>query len=108
MRVYAADQNSTHVDIFNSQFNKIGTLAAPPQGIPAGFNAFNVQNIGGTLYVTYANPNNPIGGVVDAYTTDGTFIKRLIDDPTGIHLDTPWGITLRRRAGAIRRRFPDR
>ena len=51
-----------------------------PQGPPSGFTAFNVQNLNGILYVTFANPNNPLGGVVDEFKTDGTFIKRLIDD----------------------------
>ena len=79
--------------MFNSSWNKIGSLL-DPNGIPSGFTAFNVQNINGTLFVTYANPNNPIGGVVDEFTTDGTFIKRLIDDSGGAHLDTPWGLAL--------------
>ena len=92
-QLYAADQNSANVYALNSQFNKVGTLL-DPHGLPAGFNAFNVQNIGGTLFVTYANPNNPLGGVVDEYTTDGVFIKRLIDDAGGTHLDTPWGLAL--------------
>ena len=91
-QIYAADQNSGNVFTFNSQFNKVGTLT--DLGLPAGFNAFNVQNLSGTLYVTYANPNNPLGGVVDEYHTDGTFIKRLIDDAAGTHLDTPWGLAV--------------
>jgi uncharacterized protein (TIGR03118 family) len=92
-QIYAADQNSTNVYVFNSSFTKVGNLV-DPNGIPAGFTAFNVQNIGGTLFVTYANPNNPLGGVVDQFTTDGTFIKRVIDDAPGAHLDTPWGLAL--------------
>ena len=54
-QIYAADQNSGNVDIFNSQWQQVGALTDP--NLPAGFTAFNVQNIGGTLYVTYANPN---------------------------------------------------
>ena len=92
-QIYAADQNSGNVFAFNSQFNKVGTLT-DPNGLPSGFNAFNVQNLNGTLFITYANPNNPLGGVVDEYTRDGTFIKRLIDDAPGAHLDTPWGLAI--------------
>ena len=92
-QIYAADQNSGNVYAFNNQFNKVGTLT-DPHGLPAGFNAFNVQNINGILFVTYANPNNPLGGVVDEYTTDGKFITRLIDDAAGTHLDTPWGLAV--------------
>jgi len=90
--IFAADQNSDNVDIFNNQWQQVGALTDP--SLPAGFTAFNVQNLGGTLFVTYANPNNPIGGVVDEFTTNGTMITRLITDPTGTHLDTPWGIAL--------------
>jgi uncharacterized protein (TIGR03118 family) len=91
--LYAADQNSTNVNIFNSQWQMVGHLATDPN-LPSGFTAFNVQNIGGILYVTYANPNNPLGGVVDEYRTDGTLIKTLISDAAGTHLQTPWGLAL--------------
>jgi uncharacterized protein (TIGR03118 family) len=90
-QVYAADQNSGNVDIFNNAWQQVGALTDP--GLPAGFTAFNVQNIGGTLFVTYANPSNPLGGVVDSFNTNGTF-QRLITDPTGTHLDSPWGVAL--------------
>jgi uncharacterized protein (TIGR03118 family) len=91
-QIYAADQNSGNVDIFNSSWDQVGTLTDP--SLPADFTAFNVQNLGGTLFVTYANPNNPVGGVVDEFNTNGTMITRLITDPTGTHLDSPWGIAL--------------
>jgi uncharacterized protein (TIGR03118 family) len=44
--------------------------------------------------VTYANPNEALGGVVDEFSTNGAMISRLITDPTGTHLQTPWGIAL--------------
>jgi uncharacterized protein (TIGR03118 family) len=91
-QIYAADQNSQNVYIFNSSWAKIGTFTDTK--LPAGFNAFNVQNINGTLFVTYANPNNGAGGIVDEFKTDGTLIKRLIDDSVGDHLNTPWGLAL--------------
>lgn len=90
--IFAADQNSDNVDIFNGAWNQVGALTDP--SLPAGFTAFNVQNLGGTLFVTYANPNDPTGGVVDEFSTNGTLITRLITDPTGVHLNTPWGLAL--------------
>ncbi len=39
-------------------------------------------------------PIPAIGGVVDEFTTNGTLITRLITDPTGTHLQAPWGIAL--------------
>jgi uncharacterized protein (TIGR03118 family) len=90
--IYAADQNSTNVDIYNSSWAKVGTLTDP--NLPANFKAFNVQNINGVLYVTYAIPGVHDGGVVDTYSTNGTLLGRLITDTNGTHLQTPWGIAL--------------
>jgi uncharacterized protein (TIGR03118 family) len=91
--IYAADQNSNHVDKFNSSWQKVGTLT-DPNGLPAGYNSFNVQNINGLLYVTYTNQSIPSGGIVDIFKTDGTFVKRLIDDQQGFWLDNPWGLAI--------------
>jgi uncharacterized protein (TIGR03118 family) len=91
-QIYAADQNSGKVDVFNSAWQQVDTLTDP--SLPAGFTAFNVQNINGTLFTTYANPNDPVGGIVDEFSPNGTFITRLITDPTGTHLDSPWGVAL--------------
>ncbi len=74
-QIYAADQNSGNVDIFNSQWQQVGALTDP--SLPAGFTAFNVQNINNTLFVTYANPNEALGGVVDEFSTNGTLITPL-------------------------------
>jgi uncharacterized protein (TIGR03118 family) len=90
--IYAADQNSPNVDIFNSKWQMTGHFTDP--NLPAGYTAFNVQNINGILYVTFVNPNDPLGGIVDEFKTDGTFITRLITDPGGAHLDTPWGLAI--------------
>ena len=91
-QIYAADQNGGNVDIFNSQWQQVGALTDP--SLPAGFAAFNVQNINDTLFVTYANPSEALGGIVDEFNTNGTMISRLITDPTGTHLQSPWGIAL--------------
>ena len=94
-QLYAADQNSGNIVVFNSSFQKIGTFTDP--NVPAGYTAFNVQNIGGILFVTYANQNNPLGGIVDEFSPNGTFLKRLIDDSSSAvpeHLQLPWGVTL--------------
>jgi uncharacterized protein (TIGR03118 family) len=90
--IYAADQNSGNVYKFDSTWTLKGTLT--DLSLPAGFTAFNVQNLNGVLYVTYAIPGHPLNGIVDEFSTDGTFIKRLIDDSSGAnpHLQTPWGL----------------
>jgi uncharacterized protein (TIGR03118 family) len=90
--LYAADQNSNKIDIFDSKWQMKGSFT-DPNGLPAGFNAFNVQNINGTIFVTFTDQTKP-GGIVDEFATDGTFIKRLIDDPNGNHLFQPWGLVM--------------
>ncbi len=89
--IYAADQNSGKVYIFNSAWQQVGTLTDP--NLPAGYKAFNVQNIGGHLYVTYMNPSGA-GGIVDEYSTNGTLMKQLINDTAGAHLDGAWGLAM--------------
>jgi uncharacterized protein (TIGR03118 family) len=95
-QIYAADQNSSNIYIFSSSWKMVGTFSDPK--LPAGYTAFNVQNIGGLLYVTYANQGNPLGGIVDVFRPDGTMQGRLIDNsnattPHG-NLDQPWGLAL--------------
>jgi uncharacterized protein (TIGR03118 family) len=91
--LYAADQNSENIDVFNSQWTMTAQLT-DPNGLPSGFNSFNVQNLNGLLYVTYTNQNIPSGGIVDVFKPDGTFVNRLIDDPAGNWLDNPWGLAI--------------
>ena len=97
-QIYAADQNSGNVDIFNSQWQMTGTMSDPNfANFPTGYAVFNVQNLSvygkQTLFVTYANQETG-GGIVDEFSTDGTFIRTLIFDPNGYHLDAPWGLAV--------------
>jgi uncharacterized protein (TIGR03118 family) len=74
-----------------------GTFTDP--AIPAGFAPFNVQNLGGTLYVTYAlrdpvsgdDVAGPGNGFVDAFDLQGNFLARVASDGT---LNSPWGLAL--------------
>jgi uncharacterized protein (TIGR03118 family) len=66
-------------------------------GFPAGYAAFNVQNLSvngvQTLLVTYANQATG-GGIVDDFSTNGTFITTLINDTAGTHPDAPCGLAI--------------
>jgi uncharacterized protein (TIGR03118 family) len=84
------------INVFNSAWQPTtlaGSFTDP--SLPAGLVPFNVQNIGGNLYVTYAQlgpGGTPLpGGVVDEYDANGNFIKRIA---TGGPLSAPWGIVL--------------
>ena len=94
IQIYAADQNSGNIDVFNSKWADDREISRTPMAFPAGYTAFNVQNLKGQLYVTYTNQSIPSGGIVDEFKPDGTFVKTLINDPTGKWLDNPWGLTI--------------
>lgn len=95
--LYAANGLAGRVDVFNGSF-AVTTLAGSftDPNLPAGLVPFNIANIGGKLYVTYAPPGPdadeaPLGtGVVDIFNTDGTFDRRFA---IGGMLLSPWGVT---------------
>lgn len=96
--LYAAD-NTGHIDVFDTNFTNVtGTTFAgkfvDPNAL-TGFNPFNIQNINGNLYVTYAKVNSmgvgQPGGFVDEFDSSGDLLKRIA---TSGALNAPWGITL--------------
>ncbi|MBR8836885.1 MAG: TIGR03118 family protein [Stigonema ocellatum SAG 48.90 = DSM 106950] len=95
---YAANFGNKKIDVLDKNFKLVslpGNFTDP--NLPAQYTPFNIQNIGGQLYVAYAvlrnDPDNePLGsGFVDIFDTSGKFIKRLI---SGGQLASPWGIAL--------------
>lgn len=95
--LYAANNAAGTIDIYDKNFASVtlaGSFVDPT--LPGGLAPFNVANIGGKLYVTYAIPGPaadeaPLGvGAVDVFNTDGTFDHRLA---TGGTLLSPWGVT---------------
>ena len=100
--LYAANDAGTgSIDVFSSTFAPVTTL--PPGAfvdptLPTGFVPFNVEDIGGTVYVTYAPSGhaNQVDatageGVVATFTESGTFIRNLV---TGGPLASPWGMAI--------------
>lgn len=98
--LYAANFKGGAIDVFK------GTAAAPPLSgtftdptLPAGYAPFNIQNLNGSLYVTYAvqdanSPDEVAGaglGIVDHFSLDGTFLGRVA---TGGPLNAPWGLAI--------------
>ena len=101
-RLYAANFAEGRLDVFNATWQDVtGTL--PPGAftdprIPNGFAPFNVQNIGGLLYVTFAmqgegadEVDGPGLGYVDAFTADGILVRPF---EQGGFLNAPWGVAL--------------
>ena len=99
-RLYAANGASGAIDVFNSSFAPVnlGAGAFTDPNLPSGFVPFNVQNIGGKIYVTYAPAGLPNqrtatagAGFVTIFDTNGVLLQRLI---SGSQLASPWGLAL--------------
>ena len=97
-RLYAADNATGGIDLFDSSFGPVslGSGAFVDPSLPTGLVPFNVQDIAGDVYVVYApagRPNQqtaPLGaGAVAVFDEDGNFIKELV---AGSRLAAPWGI----------------
>src|ERR1700682_481313 len=50
--LYATDFHNGVVDIFDSTFSRVGSFT--DHRLPRGYAPFGIQNVGGTLYVTFA------------------------------------------------------
>jgi len=98
--LYAANFRAGAIDVFDGTFAPVHwTGAFTDSTIPAGFAPFNIQNIGGMLYVTYAKQDGekhddvagPGNGFIDVYTTSGQPVRRFASQGS---LDSPWGLAL--------------
>ena len=98
--LYAANFSSGNIDVFDGNLNLVNLPGAfQDSGIPAGFAPFNVENLRGTLYVTYARQDaqkhddvpGAGNGYVDAYDLNGLLLQRLV---AGGSLNSPWGLAL--------------
>lgn len=92
--LYAANNAGGTIHVFDSTFTPTtlaGSFTDP--GLPAGYTPYNIQNLGGTLYVTYENESLG-GGVVDAFDVNGNFVRRISANGAGGPLEAPWGLAL--------------
>lgn len=87
--LFAADNANNKVDIYDQNFKFVKSFTDPT--IPTGFAPYGIQDFGGLVYVTFAGPGNTVGGVVDIFGEDGTFLKQLT---TAKELNQPWGLAI--------------
>jgi uncharacterized protein (TIGR03118 family) len=98
--LYAANFRFGTIEVFDAGFNLVslrGTFT--DRKIPVGFAPFNIQNLGGRLYVTYAKQkpdkhddlSGPGNGFVDVYDLNGHLLRRLIRHGA---LNSPWGLAI--------------
>jgi uncharacterized protein (TIGR03118 family) len=99
--LYAANFRSGRVEVYNDAFTPVelpGGLFVDTK-IPAGYAPFNVQELAGQLYVSYAKQDATLHddaagsgrGFVDVFNNDGGLVRRLISHG---QLDSPWGLAL--------------
>ena len=97
--LFVTNFNSGAVEVYNDTFSRVQlSRGFQDKSIPAGFAPFNIQNIGGLLYVTYAKQNaakhddvgGPGNGYIDVYNVQGKLRSRL---QHGSFLSSPWGVT---------------
>jgi uncharacterized protein (TIGR03118 family) len=107
--LFAADFRNGVIDVFDKNFNATtvpGNFAVDA-AVPATAHPFNIQNIGGSLYVTYAEfnrfserPNNGSGkGLVRKFDSNGVrdpafVINNGVFDQDNARLSAPWGLAL--------------
>jgi uncharacterized protein (TIGR03118 family) len=110
--LYVTNFRSAKVEVYDTNFKRVhlDEDAFDPDGdgdrggdnhdgdrVPRGFAPFNIQNIGGTLFVTYAKQDaprhDPVGGdglgFVELFTPAGKHIGHL---QHGDWLNAPWGV----------------
>lgn len=98
--LFVTNFNSGKIEVYDSSFNNVTPATGfSDRTIPKGYAPFNVQNIGGDLYVTYAKQNalkhddvaGPGHGFVDVFDTSGKLIRRV---QHGAFLNSPWGVAV--------------
>ncbi|MCA1635528.1 MAG: TIGR03118 family protein [Acidobacteria bacterium] len=103
-KLYAADFANGKIDVFDANFaltTVTGNFADPTIPTTAGntFHPYNIQNIGGLLYVAYAKVGvdgldvEGVGnGFVRRFNTDG--VRDLTFGINNGPLNSPWGMTI--------------
>jgi uncharacterized protein (TIGR03118 family) len=96
--LYVANFKKGKIDVFDSTFKFVTNKLFVDHSIPDDFGPFNIRNINGNLYVTYAKhqgPDNeddkkgPGNGYVDIFNTKGELLSRFASKGA---LNSPWGI----------------
>lgn len=99
--LYVADFRKGRVQVYDTNFNKVrvGEDAFEDERIPHGYAPFNIQNIGGDLYVAFAQQDDAKHdevdgaglGYVDVFSPSGRLLRRMEHGPW---FNGPWGLAL--------------
>jgi len=99
--IYAANFRQRKIDVWDTTFSRITTMAFKDPTLPFGFSPYNIQAVGDYLFVMYSKLDtvvnvghgvNGLGlGFVSVFSMDGTFVKRFASRGS---LNNPWGVTM--------------
>jgi uncharacterized protein (TIGR03118 family) len=95
--LYAANFHAGVVEMFDRNFAPAGSFTDPK--VDPGFAPFNVENLRGLLWVTFAKQNaekhddvaGPGNGFVDVFSTSGALLRRFAKHGS---LNSPWGLAI--------------
>jgi uncharacterized protein (TIGR03118 family) len=96
--LYATNFRAGDVEVYDSSFSLVDTFTDPT--VAPGYAPFNIQDLGGTLYVTFALQDadkhddvaGPGNGYVDAFSLTGVFERRIVS--LGGEVNSPWGLDI--------------
>jgi uncharacterized protein (TIGR03118 family) len=93
--LYVANFAEKKIDVYDKNWAEVSKPFVDPE-LPSDYSPFNIQNVGGKLYVMYSKLGDdgdevvsPGNGYVDIYNTDGSLMKRFISRG---QLNAPWGV----------------
>ncbi len=98
--LYATDFHNRKIDAFDRSFNPVTVPGGfADSSVPRNYGPFGIQNLGGSVYVTYARQDQDREddvpgrgeGLVNAFTASGTLIRRIAK---GGPLNAPWGLAI--------------
>jgi len=96
--LYVTNFFAAKVEVYDNHYNPVtlsGSFTDPH--LPSGFAPYNIRNIGGQLFVTFAkqdadkkdSKSGPGLGLVDIFDLNGNFVKRFASQGK---LNAPWGL----------------
>ena len=97
--LYAANFSGGVVDEFDGNFNYVKSFT--DENLPDSYAPFNVRNLRGRLFVTFAKQFLPDAedddggsghGLLDIFDADGTMLRRVVRQ--GAQLNSPWGMVI--------------
>ncbi len=97
--LYVANFRSAQIEIYDTSFKRVSFNNAFQDDSQGDFAPFNVQNIGGNIYVAYARQGSgkhdeldgPGRGFVNVYSASGKLLLKL---QRGHFFNAPWGMAL--------------